>query len=70
MGIMDDAKNALGGLTGAADQAVDAIGGDKIKEGVDAATDKIDSATGGASNVVTEQVDSAAAGEVDKLANN
>jgi hypothetical protein len=62
MGILDDAKNL-------ADKAVDAIGGDKVKEGIDTATDKVDDMTGGASNVVTEKVDEMAGGEVDKLAN-
>ena len=57
MGLMDSAKDA-----------VDAIGGDKVKEGVDKATDLVDDKTGGASNVVTEKIDEAANAEVDKLA--
>jgi hypothetical protein len=63
MGLLDDAKNL-------ADKAVDSIGGDKIKDGVDAATDKVDDATGGTSAVVTEKVDEAAASAIDGLANN
>ena len=62
MGLLDDAKNL-------ADQAVDAVGGDKAKEVVDQATDQIDKATGGASSAITEQVDNAAGGEIDALAN-
>jgi hypothetical protein len=62
MGLLDDAKNL-------ADQAVDAVGGDKAKEVVDQATDKIDEATGGASSAITEQVDNAASSEIDSLAN-
>jgi len=61
MGLLDDAKNL-------ADQAVDAVGGDKAKEVVDQATDKIDEATGGASSAITEQVDNAASSEIDALA--
>jgi len=56
MGLMDSAKDA-----------VNAIGGDKVKDGIDSATDMIDDKTGGASNVVTEKVDELAAAEVDKL---
>jgi hypothetical protein len=63
MGLLDDAKNL-------ADKAVDAIGGDKIDAGVDAATDKVDEMTGGASAPVTEKVDEAVSGVVDGLANN
>ncbi len=66
MGILDDAKNALGGLTGAADQAVDAVGADKIKSGIH----EVDDATGGASNVVTEKVDEAANSAIDKFSGN
>jgi hypothetical protein len=62
MGILDDATSLAG-------KAVDAVGGDKVKEGIDTATDLIDAATGGASSSVTEQVDDAAGNEVDKLAN-
>jgi hypothetical protein len=61
MGLLDDAKNL-------ADQAVDAVGGDKAKEVVDQATDKIDEVTGGASSAITEQVDNAASSEIDALA--
>jgi hypothetical protein len=61
MGLLDDAKNL-------ADQAVDAVGGDKAKEVVDQATDKIDEATGGASAVVTDKIDEAASSEIDGLA--
>ena len=56
MGLMDSAKDA-----------VNAIGGDKVKDGIDSATDMIDDKTGGASTVVTEKVDELAAAEVDKL---
>ena len=63
MGLLDDAKNL-------ADKAVDAVGGDKAKEVVDQATDKVDEATGGASSAITEQVDAAASSEIDGLANN
>ena len=61
MGLLDGAKNL-------ADQAVDAVGGDKAKEVVDQATDKIDEVTGGASSSITEQVDNAASSEIDALA--
>jgi hypothetical protein len=61
MGLLDDAKNL-------ADLAVDAVGGDKAKDVVDQATDKIDEATGGASSAITEQVDNAASSEIDSLA--
>ncbi len=40
MGLLDDAKNL-------ADKAVDAVGGDKAKEVVDQATDKVDEAADG-----------------------
>ncbi len=63
MGLLDDAKNL-------ADKAVDAVGGDKAKEVVDQATDKVDEATGGASTVVTDKVDEAADGVIDGMANN
>jgi hypothetical protein len=63
MGLLDDAKNL-------ADKAVDAIGGDKVKDGIDTATDKVDEATGGASAPVTEKVDEAAAGIVDGMSTN
>ena len=63
MGLLDDAKNL-------ADKAVDAIGGDKAKEVVDQATDKVDEATGGQSAPITEKVDEAAGGVIDGLANN
>jgi hypothetical protein len=63
MGLLDDAKNL-------ADQAVDAVGGEKANEVVDQATDQVDSATGGASSVITDKVDEAAGGVIDGLANN
>jgi len=62
MGLLDDAKDL-------ADKAVDAVGGDKAKEVVDQATDKVDQATGGASSAITDQVDKAADAEIDTLAN-
>ncbi len=70
MGLLDDAKNALGGLTGAAEQAVDAIGADKITGAVDAATDKVDDMTGGAAAPVTEKVDEAVTSAVEGMSNN
>ena len=63
MGLLDGAKNL-------ADNAIDAIGGDKVKDGVDAATDKADEATGGASSAAIVRVDVAGDGVVDELANN
>lgn len=63
MGLLDDAKNL-------ADKAVDAVGGDKAKEVVDQATDKVDEATGGASTPVTEKIDEAAGGVIDGMASN
>ena len=57
------------GLTDKAKEAVDSIGADKIKDGVDAATDKVDDATGGESAAVTEKVDEAAASAIDGLSN-
>ena len=62
MGLLDDAKNL-------ADQAVDSIGGDKVKEGIDAAADKVDEATGGSASAVGDQAKGAADGVVDGLAN-
>jgi hypothetical protein len=63
MGLLDDAKNL-------ADKAVDAVGGDKVKEGIDVAADKVDDATGGSASAVVDQAKSAAEGVVDGLANN
>jgi len=62
MGLLDDAKNL-------ADEAVDAVGGDKVKEGIEAAADKVDDATGGSASAVVDQAKSAAEGVVDGLAN-
>ena len=63
MGLLDDAKNL-------ADQAVDTVGGDKVKEGIDAAADKVDDATGGSASAVVDQAKNAADGVVDGLAHN
>jgi uncharacterized protein YbjQ (UPF0145 family) len=52
------------------DKAKDLAGehADTVKQGVDAATDKVDDMTGGKSAAVTEKVDDAAASAIDKLA--
>jgi len=67
MGILDDAQNAVSGLTDQAKGLVDAVGADKVSGAVDAATDKIDEATGGASSAITEQVDNAASSAIENL---
>lgn len=68
MGLLDDAKGAVEGLTEKAKEAVDSIGADKVKEGIDTATDKVDEATGGKSAPITEKVDEVAGQAVDGLA--
>ncbi len=63
MGLLDEAKNL-------ADQSVDAVGGDKVKEGVEAVGDKIDEATGGSAASIVDQAQSAVEGQVDGFAGN
>jgi uncharacterized protein YjbJ (UPF0337 family) len=67
MGILDDAQNAVSGLTDQAKGLVDAVGADKIEGAVDAATDKVDEVTGGASSAITAQIDNAATSALENL---
>jgi hypothetical protein len=70
MGLLDDAKGLAEGAVDKAKDLVDSVGGgDKAKEAVDGATDKIDEATGGKASAVTDKVDDAAGAAIDGLSN-